>query len=107
MIIDNEIIEKCPTTEHAYLLMDIAVNLNGIIQRYYWTSKFDEDVLSEIDPKIIDVYNCTVWIRGNNLEKILEEYYKRKQNFDKIGHIYTSYTEQEIKELANRFIKNL
>ena len=107
MIVDNELIEKCPTTEHAYLLMDIAVNLNGTIQRYYWTSKFDEDEISEIEPKIIDVYDCVVWIKGNNLEKILDRYYKRKQLFDKIGCVYSPYTEQEIKKLANRFIESL
>ena len=40
---DGKLIVTCPTTEHAYLLMDIAEHLNCSIQKYYWISKMDEN----------------------------------------------------------------
>lgn len=102
----NEIQVICPTTELAYLLMDIAEHQNCVIQRYWWRSKLDLTVEEEIQPKIFDAYFTIVVLRGDtqDLFSTLAVYTQKKPVYEKLPSLYTPLTESEIKQIAHQII---
>ena len=66
----NTVTVRTPSTEYAYILMTAAQCLNCTIQKYYWSSKFDHDIIEDIEPVIIDAYDCVVILKGNKEDLI-------------------------------------
>jgi len=102
---NNEITISVPSTEHAYLLMNIAEHMNCVIQRYYWRSKYDFSYIEWIEPKI-DAFNVVVTLRGdnNNLSGIYEVYEQKRKLIDELPKTVTM-TEDEIKRYSCKMLQ--
>lgn len=105
---NGEMIVLVPSTEHAYMLMNIAEHLNCIIQKYYWVSKFDTEYIEYIEPKIYDAFNCEIVLKGNNddLGGVYEVYQTKKELLNNLPK-EPKMTEVEIKELAEQMLNEI
>ena len=96
-------------TDLAYLLMDIGEHLNCTVQKYFWVSKYDDSVIEEIEPKIIDAYDCVVYLKGKqkDLNGVKEVYERKADLYEQLSPINFPLTEPEIHDLSYRFFASL
>lgn len=96
-------------TDLAYLLMDIGEKLNCTVQKYFWVSKFDDSVIEEIEPKIFDVFDCIVYLKGKqkDLNAVKEVYERKADLYAQLPPTYFPLIEQEIHNLSYRFFSRL
>lgn len=94
--------EKCK------LLMSILQDLGCIIQKYYWRSKFDETYIEYFEPKIYDVFDFILDMSGteNQFKQGLEIYKEKVKILDKLPKLDTPLTDEEIDEIAKKFIQS-
>ena len=93
----------------ASLFMDIAEHMNCIVQKYYWRSRFDEETIEEICPKIDDAFYCIVVLKGD-MDNLGGAYDVFKQKYPLYKQLYERsipLTTTEIKEYADKLIHSL
>ena len=95
-----------PTMNHALLLMDIAEHLNCTIQKYFWSSKYDREIVEEVEPKIPSAYNTVVEIHGalENLNGALEVFRMKRENLNGLSDVTVQMSEDEIKDCATKML---
>lgn len=106
-ILDGMLRGQVESTNLAYLLMDIAEHQNCVIQKYYWISKFDNNVQEEIEPKILGAFDCVVYIKGKkeDLECVKEIYDRKEEMYKQLPSGRIPLTEQELKDISLRFFQ--
>ena len=93
----------------ANLLMDIAEHMDCVIQKYYWRSRFDEEVIEEICPKIDDAFYCIVILGGdmNNLGGAYDVFKQKYLLYKQIYRLNIPLTQTEIEEYAVKMLQKL
>ena len=93
-----------PNTEYAKLLMLFAKTQVCVVSKYYWVSRYDESIISEIEPKI-DAYDCVVELKGNpeNLLDTLSIYSQNKNRLNGLT-LNEALSKDDIRNLACKMI---
>lgn len=103
---EESMLVRTPSTEWAYVLMAAAQGLGGVVQKYYWASKFDNTVVEETEPMITDAYDCLVLIKGDipTMNNIIDVYKQKREQRKGMPAFMTTISEKDIKEYAQKML---
>ena len=93
--------------EKSKYLMALCQDNNITIQRYYWRSIFDNNIIEYIQPKIVDAFIMVIDIHGDKdkIEYVLSQYKKVFKSLEKLQYIQPL-SEKEIKETAIKVLQS-
>lgn len=90
-------------------LLKILEDNNCTLQRYYWRSIFDNNIIEYIEPKIYDCFNIVIDSYGklDDLKLSIDQFKSIEHEIEKLPNLNNPLNETEIKELASRMIAKL
>ena len=87
------------------LFMKIAEENNCTIQKYYWVSKLDNNIIEYLKPKIFDVYtfHCDIHGTYENVKRTIQQYKQQQNIVRRLAKLtYIPLQEFEIKQYGKR-----
>lgn len=92
--------------EKSKYLMALCQDNNITIQRYYWRSIFDNNIIEYIQPKIVDAYLMVIDIHGDEdkIEYVLSQYKKVFKSLEKLQYI-KPLSQEEINRTALKLLQ--